>query len=52
MGKTFRRDQQYRPKKGGRVFNKDKDQNWKKKKSSSPKEIASPLPPDDIGYDV
>lgn len=28
MGKTYRRDQQFRPKKNGRVF--DKDQSWKK----------------------
>lgn len=30
MGKTFRRDKPFRPKKGGRVFSKDK--NWKKGK--------------------
>jgi len=32
MGKTFRRDQAFRPKKHGRVFVKEK-QPWKKNKS-------------------
>ena len=30
MGKTFRRDNQFRPKKQGKTFTKD--QNWKKNK--------------------
>jgi hypothetical protein len=30
MGKTFRRDNQFRPKKQGKTFTKDK--NWKKNK--------------------
>lgn len=32
MGKTFRRDQAFRPKKQGCIFTKD--QNWKKQKHS------------------
>lgn len=36
MGKTFRRDQANRPKKGGKIFNKDKP--WKKGKHRSPKD--------------
>ena len=31
MGKTYRRDQQYRPKKHGKVFSKDQKP-WKKNK--------------------
>jgi hypothetical protein len=31
MGKTFRRDQQFRPRKHGRIFTKE-DESWKKNK--------------------
>lgn len=31
MGKTYKRNQQYRPKKQGKVFNKDQNP-WKKNK--------------------
>ena len=34
MGKSFQRNQQYRPKKQGRVFTKD--QSWKKHKKAPP----------------
>ena len=34
MGKTFKRNEQFRPKKQGQVFTKD--QSWKKNKKKSP----------------
>jgi hypothetical protein len=40
MGKTFRRDSRFRPKKHGRIFTKDEV--WKKNKS--PKQSENPPP--------
>ena len=42
MGKTYRRDQQYRPKKHGQVFVKDK--NWKQNKNKEVKPEIEPVP--------
>lgn len=47
MGKTYRRDQQYRPRKQGRVFTKD--QNWKKHKHNKNWDkppLEDQIPPD------
>ena len=43
MGKTFRRDSSFRPKKAGKVFNKD-TKPWKKNKKSYQKP-SDPLAP-------
>lgn len=45
MGKTYRRDSNFFPKKQGRVFTKD-DKSWKKHKKS--KEDRPPDAPSDI----
>ena len=38
MGKTYRRDSQYKPKKHGRIFTKDPS--WKKGKKFKPNEVV------------
>lgn len=44
MGKTFRRDQEYRPKKNGKLFTKDKKP-WKKNKKHVNIETNDNIPP-------
>jgi hypothetical protein len=46
MGKTFRRDKPFRPKKQGRVFTKDRP--WKKSKRLDNRPPSVDLPPDII----
>lgn len=44
MGKTYRRDNQFRPKKHGQVFTKDKPWKKNKKQPVDPFECISPNP--------
>lgn len=51
MGKTFRRDQQHRPKKNGKSFTKDKKQ-WKKDKRHPDNENIDNIIIDSNKYEV
>lgn len=48
MGKTYKRNQEYRPKQHGKVFIKDKNRPWKKNKHGDIKENTNDK---NYGYD-